>query len=34
MYHVGVDSHNCTPISIDDILKEMEEKVKECIEYL
>lgn len=34
MYHVGVDSHNCTPISIDDALADMENKVTECIEYL
>lgn len=26
MYHVGVDSHNCYPVSIEDIIKEMKEK--------
>lgn len=26
MYHVGVDSHNCTPILLDDIIKEMKIK--------
>ena len=34
MYHVGVDSHNCTPVSIDDIIEEMENKVAECKEML
>ena len=34
MYHVGVDSHNCTPISIDQIIFDMNEKVKECIKQL
>ena len=29
MYHVGVDSHNCTPVLIDDIILEMKNKVKE-----
>jgi len=30
MYHVGVDSHNCAPISIEEIICGMEQKVKEC----
>ena len=30
MYHVGMDSHNCTPVLIDDIIEEMNEKVEEC----
>ena len=34
MYHVGVDSHNCIPILLDDIIIEMNNKVKECIDYL
>lgn len=34
MYHVGVDSHNGYPILIDDIIEEMNEKVRECIEFL
>lgn len=34
MYHVGVDSHNCTPISIDEVIADMENEVKECIKCL
>lgn len=34
MYHVGVDSHNCTPVLIDKIIEEMNQKVIECIEQL
>lgn len=30
MYHVGVDSHNCYPVLLDDIIEEMKNKVKEC----
>ena len=30
LYHVGVDSHNCHPISLDDIIQEMNNKVQEC----
>lgn len=30
MYHVGVDSHECYPVLLDDIIKEMNEKVEEC----
>ena len=30
LYHVGVDSHNCYPISLDDIIQEMNNKVQEC----
>lgn len=30
MYHVGVDSHNCSPVLLDDIISEMEMKVQEC----
>ena len=33
-YHVGVDSHNCYPVSLDSIIDEMENKVKECLELL
>lgn len=29
MFHVGVDSHNCYPISIDEIINQIEEKFKE-----
>lgn len=34
MYHVGVDSHNCTPVSVEEIIHDMEQKVKECKELL
>jgi calcineurin-like phosphoesterase family protein len=34
MYHVGVDSHDCTPVLLDDIIVEMNDKVRECKEYL
>lgn len=30
MYHVGVDSHECYPVLLDDVIKEMNEKVEEC----
>lgn len=34
MYHVGMDSHNCTPVSIDEIIEEMENKATECKSFL
>lgn len=34
MYHVGVDSHNCTPVSIDEVISNMKAKVNECIDLL
>lgn len=34
MYHVGVDSHHCTPVLIDDIIKEIEEQAEDCRRYL
>ena len=34
MYHVGVDSHNCYPVNLDDIIEEMKAKVKECLAEL
>lgn len=34
MYHVGVDSHNCKPVLLDDIIEEMYAKVKECKGFL
>lgn len=34
MYHVGVDSHNGYPVLLDDIIFEMNNKVKECKYYL
>lgn len=34
LYHVGVDSHNGYPVLVDDIIEEMNKKVRECIEFL
>jgi calcineurin-like phosphoesterase family protein/predicted kinase len=34
MYHVGVDSQNCYPVLLDDIIEEMNNKVKECLEEI
>jgi len=34
MYNVAMDAHNCTPVSIDEIIMDMNDKVKECIEFL
>ena len=34
MYHVGMDSHNCYPVLLDDAIEEMKQKVKECKEEL
>ena len=34
MYHVGVDSHDCYPVLLDDVIEEMYAKVKECKEFL
>ena len=34
MYHVGVDSHDCVPVLLDDVIEEMYAKVKECVAFL
>ncbi len=34
MYHVGVDSHKCFPVNLDDVIEQMYDKVKECKEFL
>ena len=34
MYHVGVDSHKCLPVNLDDIIEEMKAKVRECLAEL
>lgn len=34
MYHVGVDSHNCTPVSFEQAIEDMKAKVNECVEML
>jgi calcineurin-like phosphoesterase family protein len=33
-YHVGVDSHNCYPIEINQIIEDIKNKIKECEEQL
>lgn len=30
MYHVGVDSHNCAPVEINDVIRGMYAKAEEC----
>ena len=34
MYHVGVDSHNCTPVLLDTVIKDIINKVEECKKFL
>jgi calcineurin-like phosphoesterase family protein len=34
MFHCGMDSNGCYPISIDDIIDQCKSKVTECIEML
>lgn len=34
MYHVGVDSHDGYPVSLDKIIEEMNDKVEECKGFL
>lgn len=34
MYNVAADAHNCTPVSIDQVIEDFNAKVDECIEYL
>ena len=34
MYHVGVDSHDGYPVSLDIIIEQMNAKVRECRSYL
>lgn len=34
MYHVGVDSHNCMPVSIDKIIEDIQKEIKECYKQL
>lgn len=33
-YHVGLDSHNCIPISAEQVIKDIQEEVKNCQFYL
>ena len=34
MYHVGVDSHNCTPVLLDTVIEDIINKVEECKKFL
>lgn len=34
VYNVGVDSHNCTPVNIDEAIQDMEDKMIECKKFL
>lgn len=34
MYHVGVDSHDCAPVLLDDIIEEMKQEVAKCKSFL
>ena len=34
MYHVGVDSHNNTPVSVEEIIADIQKKVEECKKFL
>jgi calcineurin-like phosphoesterase family protein len=34
MFHVGMDSNNCTPILLDDAIKLMKEETQKCIQML
>lgn len=34
MYHVGVDSHNCCPVEVQDIINDIKQKIEDCKRYL
>lgn len=34
MYHVGMDSHDCYPVSLDEIIQHIRDKAQECKEFL
>lgn len=34
MYCVGLDAHNCFPVSIDTVIEDMKEKANECLKML
>ena len=34
MYHVGVDSHNCYPVSLDTVIEDIKNKYEECKDML
>ena len=33
-YHVGMDSHNCTPVNLEQVLEDIKAEVKKCESYL
>ena len=34
MFHVGMDSNNCTPVLLDDAIEMMKAETQKCIEFL
>ena len=34
MYHVGMDSHNCTPVNIDQVIEDIKKEVQVCYKQL
>ena len=34
MYHVGLDSHDCKPVLIENIITDINNKIKECKKFL
>ena len=34
VFHTGVDSHNCYPVLLDNIIEEMNDKVNECLKEI
>ena len=34
IYHVGVDSHDCYPCNLDDIIQDMKDKATECLNQI
>lgn len=34
MYHIGLDSHNCYPVLLDDIIIEIKKEIEQCKKFL
>lgn len=34
VYNVSVDAHDCKPVSLDEVIADMEQQVRDCISYL
>ena len=34
MYHVGLDSHNCKPVSLEEVLSDIGKEAASCLSYL